>query len=102
MTIRFTDGHSREALLLSRTERTMRVMMEGGDDAADLVEVNGAWLLGNCERVQVEFAWEKKMRSRTPVLSACVCPAELASKLVDLLYSPSPEVGMAAGGSLTF
>ena len=91
MLIRYEDGRNSEAVLISRTTGTMRVVLQGSDDALDLTEVNGAWLSENCEPVQVEFAWESRPHTAAPSVSDCVCSAELASKLVALLVAGSRE-----------
>ena len=91
MLIRYEDGRNSEAVLISRTTGTMRVVLQGGADAIDLTDVNGVWLSENCEPVQVEFAWESRPHTAAPSVSDCVCSAELASTLVDLLATGSPE-----------
>ena len=92
MRIKYADGSCRDAVLVSRsTNNTMRVVLQGNDDATLLNEVNCFWFLENLEPVQLEFAWQRRAHSVTPALSDCVCSAELATRLVDLLYSRARE-----------
>src|SRR5437016_4284641 len=98
MTIRYTDGRNSEAVLLSRTNDTMRVVLPGNDDTTYLTQVNGAWFSENNEPVQVEFAWQLHARPAEPKLADCVCPAELASKLIDLLFDGREEPKHFAAG----
>jgi hypothetical protein len=103
MNIKHPDGHVTEALILSRTSSAMRVVLKGCDDSTQLTAVNGAWFLEDREPVQLEFAWEKKARAAEPKADDCVCSAELASRLVDVLFGRSrvkgrvPEKRFAAG-----
>jgi uncharacterized Fe-S cluster-containing radical SAM superfamily protein len=88
MTIRYGDGRSLEALILSRTEKTMRVAVKGGDDSMVLTCVDGTWVSEDCCPVQVEFEWQQHHREKTPVSEGdCICPKELAARLIQVLLS---------------
>jgi hypothetical protein len=88
MTIKYLDGRTSEAVLLFRANHTMRVALQGGDDdATDLAHVIGAWFPENLEPSPPEFAWQSRFHSAAPPVSDCVCSSELASTLVDLLFT---------------
>jgi hypothetical protein len=91
MIIRDLDGRNREAVLLSRTVNSMRVVMEGDEETTHLTQVNGTWFGEDCEPVRVEFAWQSLSRTATPPVSDCVCPAELGAKLVELLQADGSD-----------
>lgn len=56
MTIRYTNGQILGAVLLSRTETTMRVAIQKHDDIVALTLVNGVCVSDECEPVQADFA----------------------------------------------
>jgi hypothetical protein len=90
MNIRFSNGTTRHAALLTRTQETLRIAMEGDEDVTGLRLVNGTWVTDDCEPVQVEFAWESPRRPEVTEAD-CICPPELALRLVRLLYTTSEE-----------
>jgi hypothetical protein len=82
MIIRYGNGHIVEGILLSRTERAMRVSIPGFADVTEFHQANGTWVSADCEAVEVEFAW---MRSADrPIIAAeeCVCSKELTDQLI--------------------
>jgi hypothetical protein len=91
MIIRYADGRNSEAVLLSRTSKTMRVVLTGADDATDLTETNGTWFSDDFEPVQVEFVWQSRPHTAVPSVSDSVCSPELASMMIDLLFACSRE-----------
>ena len=56
MTIIYADGKGVEAVLLSRTENTMRDAVEGAEEAMELSNVGGIWVSDECEPVSIQFA----------------------------------------------
>ena len=89
MTLIYADGSRKEAVLLARTESKLRVAIPGADDPLELTNVHGAWVSEECEPVQVEFAWQGKSRERILTEAECVCPHDLAARLIHLLWSGS-------------
>ena len=59
MTIRYTDGHTVEAALLSHTGNSMRLAINGSDDAAEFQQGHGTWVSEDGEPVTIQFAWDK-------------------------------------------
>jgi hypothetical protein len=91
MTIRYADGRVAEAVILARTENTMRVALKDSDDVADFVAADGAWLSEDLGPVQIEFAWQRHGRRHVIEEADCICPSELAARLIDLLLNESGE-----------
>jgi hypothetical protein len=96
MTIRYTDGQNLEAVLLSRTETTMRVALQQHDDIVALTQVNDVWISDECEPVQVDFAWARHQGTLAIREEDCVCSHELAAHLIHLLYTGDEEVTAGA------
>jgi hypothetical protein len=87
MIIRYADGTTVEAILVSRNGNTMRVVMRGSDDVAEFTGWNGTWVAEDCEPVTIEFEWQRQALSQPVTEDDCVCPRELASRLIHLLFS---------------
>jgi len=92
MIIRYTDGRTFNAVLLSRTETTMRLALENHDDVAVLTRVHDAWVSDECELVQVDFAWARPEGVAEVKLEDCICSHELAAHLIHLLHGGDDEV----------
>jgi hypothetical protein len=109
MTIYYSDGRAVEAILLSRTETTLRLAVEGADDVIELSDINGTWVSGDCEPVSIEFAWQRHDREKTTPEADCCCSHETAARLIHLLFTDSSddsveinapgELRMAAGSA---
>jgi hypothetical protein len=87
MIIRYSNGFRCDAILLSRTEDRMRVAIQGADDVVELTQIHGAWISDDCEPVQVDFAWTRQTPPAETKLEDCICPPELAARLIELLFS---------------
>lgn len=87
MTIRYSNGFQVEGVLLTRTEDSMRVAVQGSDDILQLSLILGQWITEDCELVQVNFAWAKQDDRTVVTLDDCICSKDLAAKLLHLLFS---------------
>jgi len=86
LTIHYQNGTLTEAILLARTESKMRVAIKDSPDAAVFVSIDGIWINEDCEPVEIEFGWRRPNSPKEPLTEAdCICPKELASRLVRLL-----------------
>jgi hypothetical protein len=94
MKIKYSDGRAVEALLLSRTESTLRGAVEGAGDVMEFSQINGTWVSADCEPVRIEFDWLR--HDRKPAISEadCCCSPELAARLIHSLFTGSSEDGM--------
>lgn len=89
MTITYPNGTAVEALLMARTNDTLRAAVSGDDDARTFTRVNGTWISENGERVTIEFAWQRGKTRDVPTQSECVCSRKLASQLIPMLLAGS-------------
>jgi hypothetical protein len=87
MRIRYSNGESFEAATLSQTERTIRLAVADRDEVVPLTRVNGGWVSDECEVVYVDFAWTRQAAKAEVTESDCICPRELASHLIHMLYA---------------
>jgi hypothetical protein len=99
MTIKYANGNVAEAMLLSRTDTTIRVAMAGADDVGEFSYINGTWVSDDCEPVLIEFAWQRHDRQETVREADCCCSRELAARLIHLLFTDSGERGIAGDAS---
>jgi hypothetical protein len=90
MRLRYQNGKVIEGVTLSRTGQRMRIAVSGGEDAMELTNVHGIWVSDDCEPVTLEIGM-----TLNPVENYSddyfICPQELASHLVQLLFSDSTE-----------
>jgi len=96
MTIRYSDGRTYEAVLLSRTENTLRVAAKNTDDVQSFTDINGTWVSEDCEPVRIDFEWQRRSREEVVSEADCICPQDLASRLLYLLFSGTDEDGLKA------
>jgi len=90
MTIRYPDGRTIEAVTLRRTDNFMRVAAKGCEDTAEFTRVHGTWISEDCEPVIMEYG--QPGNDPTTLSEAdCICPRELAARLIDLLLIDSAE-----------
>ena len=96
MMIHYTNGKSIEALLLAQTENTLRVAVPGEDDTLLFARIHGVWVSEDCEPARIEFAWERSRHQPEVTEADCICPPELAARLIHLLLSGEEEFGLSA------
>ena len=99
MTIRYLDGKEVEAVLLSRTDDTIRVAIQGADDVKEFRGMNEIWVSEDCEPARIEFAWQRKGHKPTISEAECCCSRELAARLIHLLFTDSGDEGDAPPAS---
>ncbi|MGD0499513.1 MAG: hypothetical protein ABSC23_13875 [Bryobacteraceae bacterium] len=91
MTITFLDGRTVDAVILARTEATLRVALKGSEDVLELSNVHGTWVSEDCEPVRIGFAWQTRSRVEPPSEADCICPRNLAARLVRSLLEGGNE-----------
>lgn len=91
MTIRYNNGRELEAVLLSKTEDSMRIALQGYEDVLTLKQINGTWITDECEPVQVEFAWRRHSLLDEISEDECICSPDLAARLLRLLFAGENE-----------
>ena len=90
MTITYQNGLSHEAILLSRSETAMRVIVRDSEDVLELRLLSGAWVTEECEPVAIEFA--SRRQAGVPMKEEdFICSKDLAAHLIHLLMTDSSE-----------
>ena len=90
MKIRYADGRAVEGVTLARTANTMRVALQGCDDVAEFINIHGRWISEDCEPVSVEYG-PRRNAPTTLSEADCICPRELAARLIERLLTDSSE-----------
>lgn len=82
VTITYPNRIRLEAIVLSHDDHEIRAISNGCDDVLVFTRIHGTWISEELEPVIVEFEWQR--RSAAPDLSrdACICPKELAARLM--------------------
>jgi hypothetical protein len=93
MIIRYGNGFSLEATLLSRTDELMRVGIDGSDNVLHLTLVNGTWTSDDGEPVHIEFAYARLSAEQVITEHECLCSHEFASTLINLLFAGEDNPG---------
>ena len=90
MTIRYSNGQAFEAILLSLTGGSMRDAQRS-NAVLELNQINGTWVSDECEPVHVEFAWARRGPAEEVTEADCICPHELAARLLHVLFAGENE-----------
>jgi hypothetical protein len=96
MTIKYANGRTIEAVLLSRDDHAIRAAVQGGEDAMAFTCVNGTWVSEDCEAVELQFEWQRHAPKTPPSVGDCICPKELADRLIQALFGGYENELMAA------
>jgi len=91
MNIRYANGQTLEAILLSGTETTMRLAVQGRDDIVVLNHIHDVWVSDDCEAVQVCFAWAGLPAADEVREENCICSHALAARLIHSLFAGHDE-----------
>jgi len=92
MIIKYPDGKTAEAFLLSREGNSMRVVLENGQDVAEFIDVRGTWLSENLEPVEITFEWDRRPQTEQALdESQFICAPDLAERLIRMLAIDSSE-----------
>jgi hypothetical protein len=99
MTITYSNGRSVEAVLLARSETTIRVALEDTENVMEFSDIDGTWRSADCEPVLIEFAWQKLDRKPAIAEADCCCSSELAASLIQSLFADSSEDELVAAAT---
>jgi len=91
MTINYPNGRIIEAVILTRSEKSIRAAVPGADDVVRFANVKGTWVTEELEPVEIRFEWQRRGKEPMAVEADCICSQELAARLVDLLTRDSGE-----------
>lgn len=106
MVVKYPDGRMVEGLLLSQQESSMRVALEGNQDAAEFFKLQNNWVSEHLEPVEVSFEWQRTPApAPLPADHEFICSPDLAAQLIRMLDTdsskdePAPKY-MTAGDSV--
>lgn len=88
MKIRYGNGQIAETFTLCYSDTSMRVAIRGSDDVLELRRVAGAWV---AEDGEIMIDGNPRRPSLPVTEEDCICPPDLAVRLLDLLYTNSSE-----------
>ena len=87
MTITYANGTVLGAIVLAHEEEALRVAVAGQGDVCTFRRIHGVWSSEECEPVAVEFAWQRHGAVNVLEEMDCICPKELASRLISVLLA---------------
>lgn len=88
MKIRYGNRHLADTFTLCHDETSMRIAIRGTDDVLELRRVGATWV---AEDGEVVIDDNPRRPSSCVTEEDCICPADLAARLLDLLYTDSSE-----------
>ena len=89
MTITYPNGTVRKAIVLSHEDNELRAAAAGCDDVLTFTRVEGIWISEDLQPVTFEFEWQRRVASPVPREEDCICPGELADRLISGLHGGS-------------
>ena len=87
MTITYPSGAVLQAIALSHEENEIRAIAAGCDDVLEFTRVHGTWISEELEPVTIEFASQGRQTSPSISEDDCLCPRELAARLIAMVVS---------------
>lgn len=87
MTITYPKGTVLKALVLSHEENEIRAIAPGCTDVLAFTRIHGNWISEELEPVTIEFAWQRHGASPAGTEEDLICPQELATHLIQTLFS---------------
>ena len=94
VTITYPNGTVLKAIVLSHDEQAIRAIAPGCTDVMSFTELHGIWFSDELEPVTIKFEWQRTGVSSIPAAADCICPKELAAKLIHLLVADDEAVEM--------
>jgi hypothetical protein len=87
VTITYSNRIVLKAIVLSHEENEIRAIASGCPDVLVFYRIHGTWISEELEPVTIEFAWQRHRVTPTGSEADCVCPAELAARMIQLLFT---------------
>jgi hypothetical protein len=98
VTITYPNGTILQAIALSHEENEIRSIAAGCDDVLEFTRVHDTWISEEIEPVTIEFACQRRQTSPSISEDDCLCPKELAARLIAMVISGC-ERGEAGKGT---
>lgn len=101
MTITYSDGTVLKAIVLSH-EEVIRAIAAGSDGVLAFTRIHDTWISEEIEPVSIVFEWQRRGASPTFCGDDCVCPKELAARLIQTLLGACERDEAAANTPCVF
>ena len=87
MTITYPNGTVLKAIVLLHEEDEIRAIATGCHGVLAFTRIHHTWISKELEPVTIEFEWQR--RGASPAFSEddCVCPRELAARIIPTLLA---------------
>ena len=95
VTISYPNGTVLQAIVLSHDEHGIRANASGCDDVLAFTRIHNTWISEEIDPVTMTFEWQRTRRVPVPPEDHCVCPKDLAARLIQSLYSGEDEEDVA-------
>jgi hypothetical protein len=99
VTITYPDGIVLKATVLSHHQHELRAIAAGCDDVLAFNCNHGTWISEELEPVTIEFGWLRPGAHAAWSEDDCVCPKELATRLIQTLFGAG-ELDPATGETI--
>jgi hypothetical protein len=86
VTITYPNGIVLKATVLSHHQHELRAIAAGCDDVLAFNCIHGTWISDELEPVTIEFGWLRPGAHPAWSEDDCVCPKELATRLIQTLF----------------
>jgi hypothetical protein len=87
VTISYPNGTVLQAIVLSHDEHGIRANASGCDDVLAFTRIHDTWISEEIDPVTMTFEWQRNRRVSSPSEDNCVCPKNLAARLIQSLFS---------------
>jgi hypothetical protein len=87
VTISYPNGTVLQAVVLSHDEHEIRAYASGCDDILAFTRIRDTWISEEIDPVTMTFEWQRTRRAPVPSEDHCVCPKDLAARLVQSLFA---------------
>lgn len=87
VTITYPNGTVLNVIVLSHDGKDFRVIAPGSPDVLAFTRIRGTWISEDLEPVTIEFEWKRREPVTTPRVEDCVCSKELATHLIQTLFT---------------
>src|SRR5271167_2596191 len=91
VTISYPNGTVLQAIVLSHDEHAIRANATGCDDVLVFSRIQDTWISEEIEPVTMTFEWQRNRPVSAPSEDDCVCPKDLAARLIQSLFSGQDE-----------
>ncbi len=95
VTISYPNGTVLQAVVLSYDEHEIRANASGCDDVLAFTRIHDTWISEEIDPVTMTFEWQRNRRVSAPSEEHCICPKNLAARLIQSLFSGEGEVAVS-------